>query len=138
MKDPVLKARIYLTTPRMGQRKYPPLTQSEVVAILKSLGFTLAREESSHAHYLGLASGDFPRSIVTVDTGYREFDESRIKTMIRQFESHAGNVLRRDEGNGQESIRHVHKVGANDGAGIEALVFSNSTGLALLRTPVTY
>lgn len=68
----------------MGQRKYPPLTQSEVVAILKSLGFTLAREESSHAQYESPASGKFPRSIVTVDTGYREFDDKRIKNMIEQ------------------------------------------------------
>jgi predicted RNA binding protein YcfA (HicA-like mRNA interferase family) len=68
----------------MGQRKYPPLTLSEVIAILKGMGFTKAREEGSHAHYEALASDPYPRSIVTVDTGYREFDESRIKTMIRQ------------------------------------------------------
>jgi predicted RNA binding protein YcfA (HicA-like mRNA interferase family) len=68
----------------MGQRKYPPLTHAEVIAILSNLGFTKAREEGSHAHFEALASGHYPRSLVTVDTGYREFDESRIKTMIRQ------------------------------------------------------
>ncbi len=68
----------------MGQRKYPPLTPSEVAAILRSLGFALAREEGSHAHYECPAKGDLPRSIVTVDTGYREFDDSLIKSMIRQ------------------------------------------------------
>src|SRR5258708_34957621 len=68
----------------MGQRKYPPLTLSEVIAILRGLGFTKAREERSHAHYEALAFGDFPRSIVTVDMGYRVFDASRITTMIRQ------------------------------------------------------
>ena len=68
----------------MGQRKYPPLTQSEIIAILGNLGFAKVREESSHAHFEAAASGPYPRSIVTVDTGYREFDESRIKSMIRQ------------------------------------------------------
>jgi len=68
----------------MGQRKYPPLTQSEVIAILGSLGFSKVREESSHAHFEATASRSYPRSIVTVDTGYREFDETRIKTMIRR------------------------------------------------------
>ena len=68
----------------MGQRKYPPLTPSEVIAILRNLGFTKAREEGSHAHFEAKASNPYPRSIVTVDMGYREFDESRIKTMIRQ------------------------------------------------------
>ena len=68
----------------MGQRKYPPLTPSEVAAILKNLGFSKARVESSHVHYARVACVRYPRSIVTVDTNYREFDESRIKTMIRQ------------------------------------------------------
>ena len=68
----------------MGRRKYPPLTQSQVIAILGGLGFTKVREEGSHAHFEAPASESYPRSIVTVDTGYREFDETRIKTMIRQ------------------------------------------------------
>jgi predicted RNA binding protein YcfA (HicA-like mRNA interferase family) len=68
----------------MGQRKYPPLTPSEVAAILTSLGFTKVREESSHAHYECRAAGKYPRSIVTVDTGYSEFDDTLIKSMIRQ------------------------------------------------------
>ena len=68
----------------MGQRKYPPLTQSEVVAILRTLGFTMVREESSHAHYEAQACKVYPRSLVTVDTKYREFDDERIKNMIQQ------------------------------------------------------
>ena len=68
----------------MGQRKYPPLTPSEVAAILTNLGFTKARQESSHAHYECPANSNFPRSVVTVDTGYPEFDDSLIKSMIRQ------------------------------------------------------
>jgi len=51
---------------------------------MRNLGFTLVREEGSHAHYECQATGDLPRSIVTVDMGYREFDDSLIKSMIRQ------------------------------------------------------
>ena len=76
------ESRVYVFL--MGQRKYPPWTPSEVAAILKSLGFSKARVESSHAHYERGACTRYARSIVTVDTNYREFDESRIKTMIRQ------------------------------------------------------
>ena len=67
----------------MGERKYPPLMCSEIIAILTALGFTKDRTESSHAQYECGARDGYPRSIVTVDTNYREFDESRIKTMIR-------------------------------------------------------
>jgi predicted RNA binding protein YcfA (HicA-like mRNA interferase family) len=35
----------------MGQRKYPPLTPSEVEAILIKSGFVLKREHGDHAHY---------------------------------------------------------------------------------------
>lgn len=68
----------------MGQRKYPPLTPPEVVAILTGLGFVKVREEGSHAHYECLANRTYPRSVVTVDMGHREFDDSLIKNMIRQ------------------------------------------------------
>lgn len=68
----------------MGYRKYPPLSPSEVISILKALGFSKARVESSHAHYEKDACPRYPRSVVTVDTNYKEFDESRIKNMIRQ------------------------------------------------------
>lgn len=68
----------------MGKRKYPPLTPSEVAAILTKLGFTKVREEGSHAHYECLASDKRRRSVVTVDTGYPEFDDALLKSMIRQ------------------------------------------------------
>lgn len=68
----------------MGQRKYPPLTGSEIGAILIALGFKKVRTESSHEHYECPAGNGYPRSVVTLDTNYRDFDESRIKTMIRQ------------------------------------------------------
>ncbi len=63
-------------------RKYPPLKRREVIEILKSLGFKFLRQESTHAHYDGLVRGN--RHLVTVDTGYSEFDGDRVKTMIAQ------------------------------------------------------
>ena len=68
----------------MGQRKYPPLTPAEVVAILTKLRFKKVREEGSHAHFEHPADGNHPRSVVTVDMGYGEFDDALIKSMIRQ------------------------------------------------------
>jgi len=68
----------------MGKRKYPPLTPSEVTAVLAALGFTKARQDGSHAQYERAASGEYPRSIVTVDVAYPEFDDALIKSMIRQ------------------------------------------------------
>ena len=68
----------------MGQRRYPPLTGSEIAAILVAMGFKKVRTESSHEHYECPAGNGYPRSVVTLDTNYRDFDDDRIKTMIRQ------------------------------------------------------
>lgn len=68
----------------MGRRRYPPLTQSEVVAILVALTFKEDRQEGSHRHYELVASGKRPRSIVTVDMSVDSFDKFLIKSMIRQ------------------------------------------------------
>src|SRR5260370_9501479 len=67
----------------MGQRKYPPLTPSEVIAILKALGFSKKHQEGSHAQYECPRTGEYLRSIVTVDVAYREFDDTLIQSMIR-------------------------------------------------------
>jgi len=68
----------------VGKRKYPPLTPSEVVAIVKALGFVFDRQCGSHAHYECEASGSTPRHVVTVDMTVDNFDEYLIKSMIRQ------------------------------------------------------
>lgn len=68
----------------MGQRKYPPLTPPEVIAILKSLGFKLDRKTGSHEHYECERNEKQPRSVVTVDVAYSQFDEFLMKSMIRQ------------------------------------------------------
>lgn len=67
----------------MGKRKYPPLKNREVVAILTALGFNLARQESSHAQYERTADKEHPRAIVTVDD-YPDFEEKMIKNLISQ------------------------------------------------------
>jgi predicted RNA binding protein YcfA (HicA-like mRNA interferase family) len=68
----------------MGQRRYPPLTPSEVEAILTILQFKKDRRDGSHAQWECPANDQHPRSIVTVDTSYREFDDGLMRSMIRQ------------------------------------------------------
>ncbi len=64
-------------------KKYPPLTVADVRAILKAAGFLHSRTESSHEFWEHEDIGG-RRRFVTVDTGYSEFDQSLIKTMIAQ------------------------------------------------------
>jgi predicted RNA binding protein YcfA (HicA-like mRNA interferase family) len=68
----------------MSQKKYPTLTPSEVQSILKRLGFTKDRKEGSHEQWECPRTDQHPRSVVTVDVGYPNFDDKRIKNMIRQ------------------------------------------------------
>lgn len=68
----------------MGQRKYPPLTPSEVVDILRALGFTKRGQEGSHAQYFKAKDSARPASLVTVDMHYDQFDNDLMKSMIGQ------------------------------------------------------
>ncbi len=68
----------------MGQRKYPTLTLAEVEAILRSLKFEPKRQVGSHSQWERSADALRPRSLVTVDTALREFNERLLKSMIRQ------------------------------------------------------
>jgi predicted RNA binding protein YcfA (HicA-like mRNA interferase family) len=68
----------------MGKRSTPPLTPSEVVAILGVLGFVLKGQVGAHAQYERLADSRRPRSIVTVDMAESEFGNFLMKSMIRQ------------------------------------------------------
>lgn len=69
----------------MGQRKYPPLSPSEVEAILRKSGFTFKRQEGDHAHWEHLPDeSDSRRRLVTVDRGYQQFDDKLLKSMIEQ------------------------------------------------------
>jgi predicted RNA binding protein YcfA (HicA-like mRNA interferase family) len=67
----------------MGKRKYPPLKHREIVQIVAALGFTLARQESTHAQYERPADGTRKRAVVTVDN-YDDFEEKMIKNLISQ------------------------------------------------------
>jgi predicted RNA binding protein YcfA (HicA-like mRNA interferase family) len=68
----------------MGRQRYPPLTPSEVVAILIALKFTLKRQVGSHCIYELPGSSARLRSVVTVDMNESDFDKFLIKSMIRQ------------------------------------------------------
>ncbi len=68
----------------MGKRRYPPLSPTEVISILRALGFELKRQTGSHQHYEGLAEDAMTRKIVTVDSSIDEFWEELMKSMIRQ------------------------------------------------------
>jgi predicted RNA binding protein YcfA (HicA-like mRNA interferase family) len=67
----------------MGKRRYPPLKHREVIQIVTALGFTLVRQESTHAQYERLADATRKRAIVTVDN-YDDFEEKIIKKLIAQ------------------------------------------------------
>lgn len=68
----------------MGKRSHPPLTPSEVEAIVLALGFQFKRQEGSHAQFERGADGVRPRSVVTIDKAEKEFDGYLLKSMIRQ------------------------------------------------------
>lgn len=66
----------------MGKRKFPPLKQSEMVAIFVALGFKESRH-GKHACYERPADENRERKVVPIDD-YGEFDETLIKSMIDQ------------------------------------------------------
>ena len=66
----------------MGRRSYPPLSPSEVVAILERLGFSLKRQDGSHAPYVRPADETRPKSVVTVDMAEKDFGDFLMRRMI--------------------------------------------------------
>lgn len=63
-------------------RKYPPLTLSEVLRILRRNGFEQVRATGSHFRYRAWIKGKIRQ--VTVDHAIDEFDIDLIKYMIAQ------------------------------------------------------
>jgi predicted RNA binding protein YcfA (HicA-like mRNA interferase family) len=63
-------------------RKYPPLTEREVVANLKALGFGYSHSEGGHDFYKGCHAGRNWK--VTVDPKESPFDEFLLKSMMKQ------------------------------------------------------
>ena len=66
--------------------KYPPLTPSDCVTIVESLGFSFKRQKGSHAHYERAADKKTGRvrAVVTIDMAVREFDDDLLASMCRQ------------------------------------------------------
>jgi hypothetical protein len=66
----------------MGKRSYPPLTQSEMQAILKALGF---KEDRTNKHPVWIRPADACRlrKVIPLDD-YPEFEQKLIKRMIPQ------------------------------------------------------
>ncbi len=66
----------------MGTRTYPPLTQAEMKAILKALGFA---EDRSNRHPVWVRPADLRRSrkVIPLDD-YPQFEQKLIKRMIPQ------------------------------------------------------
>jgi hypothetical protein len=71
----------------MGKRRFPPLKHSQVIAILRNLGFSPVRhgdhEVWERPAGLTPAGVSLPRKALPVDD-YDEFDETLIKRMIPQ------------------------------------------------------
>lgn len=63
-------------------RKYPPLTEREVAAILGALGFGYSHSEGGHDFYKGTHSGKNWK--VTVDPKESPFGDFLLKSMIGQ------------------------------------------------------
>lgn len=83
-------------------KRYPPLTPTEVIAILLARGFDLDRTRGSHSYYAGRIRGRLRH--VTVDTHYAEFSMERIQDMIAQ------SGLTRDEfyGSTRDTARKIN------------------------------
>ena len=63
-------------------KKYPPLTPSDLVAILKAWGFKYDRSKGDHDQYEGYIKGK--RRLVSVDMGQKDFDDFLVKSMVEQ------------------------------------------------------
>lgn len=66
----------------MGKRRYPPIKQSEMVAIFLGLGFRPIRV-GKHPCYERDADAIHARKVVPIDD-YDEFEENLIKSLIAQ------------------------------------------------------
>ena len=66
----------------MGQRKYPPLTTAEIIAILLARGFTFHKSSGDHNYYFHTVRGQ--KRIAQVDTGNPLYTETVIKLVLQQ------------------------------------------------------
>lgn len=63
-------------------KRYPPLSQIEVIQILEARAIVFDRSKGSHSHYEGMVRGK--RRLVTVDNSIETYHRKRLKTIISQ------------------------------------------------------
>ncbi|MFN8435076.1 MAG: hypothetical protein U0V18_13705 [Anaerolineales bacterium] len=66
----------------MGQRKYPPLTPEEIVAILIARGFILHHTRGDHRFYYMIVRGE--KRIMQVDMGNPAYTDNWLKLVIKE------------------------------------------------------
>jgi predicted RNA binding protein YcfA (HicA-like mRNA interferase family) len=66
----------------MGQRKYPPLTPAEIIAIVIARGFILHHTKGDHKYYVHTVKGE--KRIMQVDTGNPLYTDHWLKLVITQ------------------------------------------------------
>jgi predicted RNA binding protein YcfA (HicA-like mRNA interferase family) len=66
----------------MGQRKYPPLTPSEIIEILLARGFLKHHTKSDHIYYVHIVRGQ--KHISQVDTGCPLYTEELLKKVLKE------------------------------------------------------
>ena len=63
-------------------KKFPPLTRSEIIEILRARGFMFIRRKSTHLHYEGTTHKK--KRLATVDDGIDEYSDDLLKSIIGQ------------------------------------------------------
>lgn len=66
----------------MGQRKYPPLTPEEIVAILIARGFILHHTKGDHRYYGHVVKGK--KRVLQVDMGNPAYSDNWLKLVITE------------------------------------------------------
>jgi predicted RNA binding protein YcfA (HicA-like mRNA interferase family) len=66
----------------MGQRRYPPLTPKEIIAILIARGFTFHHSEGDHEYYYCEVRGE--KRVMQVDTGNPLYTNYWLKQTIKE------------------------------------------------------
>lgn len=66
----------------MGQRKFPPLTPAEIIAILIARGFTFHHSEADHNYYYCEVKGK--KRVMQIDTGNPLYSDYWLKQTIKE------------------------------------------------------
>jgi len=66
----------------MGQRKYPPLTPDEIVAILLARGFIFHKSKGDHRFYIHTVRAN--KAIAQIDMGNPLYSEKWLKLLIHE------------------------------------------------------